>query len=357
MKFLKVLTIIVFLFLSFLLCFQVYGVTLSAHYYPWYRPWNFQLDSTVRALPAIGSYDTSNPSVVSQHLDQALYARIDVFSLEWTGPNPSDTGRIESEYDIDYGFLPALNSKPYVQFCMFYDQAVRMCVKYGRCDDSGFYFDDVIRNTFISDLYHIQTKYFSDWRYFRVDGRPVVWLYLERIYSGNWREAITQVRNNAGGNIYLVADDLWNTLSPAPRRWRWSYFDAISCYGIGIDPNYYPDGANVRTVADTAIPVYTNWANWVTWEGKDFFWPLMAQYDDDHIGGRDWRGEFYSDSKPDFSYFAQRIRNLISDWEYVSVTSFNEWYETSSVEACSTPGRPYRYNWGWDFLSVLKEIF
>lgn len=355
----KPLKCIWFLFLSLLLCFHVYGVTVGAHYYPWYRPGNFMLNQTIRAWPAIGPYDTSNPAVASQHLDQAAYAGIDVFFLEWTGPNPSDTGRIESEYDIDYGFLPALNSKPYVKYCIFYDQAIRMCVKYGKCTtEEAFYFTNSdVYNTFISDLYHIQTKYFSDWKYFRGNGSPVVWLYLARIYSGNWRGAITEVRNNAGWNIYLIADDLWNTLDPAPRWRRWNYFDAISCYGIGIDGNYYPDGANVRTVADVAIPVYMTWASYVRENGQDFFWPLMAQYDDDHLSGRHYLGEFFSDSKSDFSYFAQRIRSLISDWEYVTVTSFNEWYETSSVETCSNPGYPYRYNWGWDFLSVLREIF
>lgn len=69
--FLRGLIIIEFLFLFTLLCFHVYGVTVGVHYYPWYRPWNFQLGSTVRALPAIGAYDTSNLSVVSQYLDQA----------------------------------------------------------------------------------------------------------------------------------------------------------------------------------------------------------------------------------------------------------------------------------------------
>ncbi|MEW6456964.1 MAG: hypothetical protein AB1410_09675 [Acidobacteriota bacterium] len=310
-------------------------------------------------MPMIGAYDTSNPSVASQHLDQAAIGGIDVFSLEWTGPNPSDTGYTETEYDIDNGFLPAWWQKAYVMFYMFYDQAIRMNRKFGiTIPEEAYNFNDSrVYNQFISDIDHIREKYFGHLGYFKMDYSPVIFWYLSRITSGPWWVALQTVRDHAGGNIFFIGDEIFNTKLFRPRRIE--KFDAISCYGVGLDPTYYSDGANVRDVADIAIPVYEYWQYQASDLGVWFVWPLEAEYDDDHISGRPWNGEFYSFSKSDFSYFAQRIKNSISSRgnPYVSTTSFNEWYETTSVEACSTPGEPYIYNWGWDFLNVIKEIF
>ncbi|MEW6456067.1 MAG: glycoside hydrolase family 99-like domain-containing protein [Acidobacteriota bacterium] len=366
------------------------SILVGAFYYPWWREKNFV---QTKAEPYIGPYDTSNSVVISKHLAQAKRGGIDVLALEWTGPHPSDVSgdKIYTEYDIDKRLLMIIESikkefvekkfqderlfreiylrrSPWGSYFIFYDQAIRMHQKYEYSIEKAYDFDNkIVYNTFVSDLIHIGKKYFDDIDYFRIDGKPVVWLYLSRVFKGNYEKALKDVREAFDYRIYIIGDEIFNTIALDKAEKRIKNFDAIGCYGIGIDSMYYRDEANTKEIADIAIPIYKKWFKYVSnlrnvmGNPIDFIWPVQPQYDDDHIKDRPLNGEFFCDSPEDFEYFLKRTKEAIDELPngkgIVFVTSFNEWYETTSVEASSIRGFPYRYNFGFDFLDILFKIF
>lgn len=362
-------------------------ITLGAFYYPWWRPdyfvhtvakpalwtsWEKERIIDFRRSPVelekiiliFSKYNTSIPHVVRIHIEQALKGGIDLFALEWTGPHPTTVpGVTFTEFDIEKGFLPALKDFPSFKFCIFYDQTIRMFWKHWLPEREAYNFDDPrVKDTFLNDILYISKKYFSHPNYFKINGKPVLWLYLTRIYKGDYEGTFSELRRLLKGNIFIIADEIFSTHPINEEKIK--IFNAIGCYGIGIDSSSYPDGANSKEVVDMAIPIYETWRNRVEGiknvdgELVKFIYPVQPQFDDDHLSGRPSFGDYYSDSPEDFLYVCEKIKNMIPPTGgIVFVTSFNEWYETTAVEECSTPSMPFRYNWGDSFLNILRKVF
>ncbi len=362
-------------------------IIVGAFYYPWWRPEYFaytvakpilwflkerEIIIDFRRFPEkfekirliFGKYNTSLPTVAKYHIEKAKMGGIDLFALEWTGPYPTTVPNVTlTEFDILNGFLPALKEFPDFKFCIFYDQTIRMFWKHRIVEEEAYNFENPkVRETFITDITYISQKYFHHPNYFKVDGKPVIWLYLTRLYKGDVEEVFEEIRERLGRNVFIIADELFSTYTINEEKIK--IFDAIGCYGTGIDGHSYRDGANSREVIDIAIPYYELWKekveNITNKQGKKlkFIYPVEAQFDDDHLPGRSPFGEFYCDSPEDFQYYCERVKSIIpSDGGIVFVTSFNEWYETTAIEECFTPSMPFRYNWGDNFLKVLREVF
>lgn len=361
-------------------------IIVGAFYYPWWRPTLFTYTVAKPALLSLKEkeikidfrrypleieknisifrrYNTSLPLVAKNHIEQALKGGIDVFALEWTGPYPTTiSNAIFTEFDIENGFLPAIKEFPSFKFCIFYDQTIRMFWKYGILDDEAYNFDNpTVRNTFLSDIFYISSKYFSHPNYFKLNGKPVLWLYLTRLYKGDFQETFSELRKNLEGKIFIIADELFSTHSIDEEKIK--IFDGVGCYGMGIDGRAFNDGANSREVIDISIPFYKEWRDKVestkNIEGEQikFIYPVQPQFDDDHLPGRPSFGEFYCNSPEDFQYSCERVKSIMPGSGIVFVTSFNEWYETTAVEECLTPSMPFRYNWGDSFLLVLRKVF
>ncbi|MGQ9617367.1 MAG: glycoside hydrolase family 99-like domain-containing protein [Candidatus Aminicenantia bacterium] len=361
-------------------------ITVGAFYYPWWRPQFFTYTvakptiwflkekeriiefrrspiEIVRNILIFGKYDTSRPEVAKNHIEQAMKGGIDVFALEWTGPYPTTVPNVNfTELDIEKGFLPVLKNYPSFKFCIFYDQAIRMFWKHGLFGEEAFNLDNPkVRETFLSDIFYISSKYFGHPNYFKVNNKPVLWLYLTRLYKGDVERVFSIIRENFRGNLYIIADELFNTIPINDKKIK--FFNAVGCYGNGIDGNSFRDGANSREVVDISMPFYEYWKSRVesltNIEGEKirFIYPLQPQFDDDHLPGRPTFGEFYCDSPEDFQYVCEKTKSMMPENGILFVTSFNEWYETTAVEECTTPSMPFRYNWNDSFLEILKKVF
>ncbi len=379
---------------NFLICFVTLSIptfseeiTVGAFYYPWWRPnyfthtvpkpaiwtfWEKEITLDFRRFPLelekiiliFGKYNTSIPQVVKIHIEQAQKGGIDLFALEWTGPHPTTVpGVTFTEFDIEKGFLPAIKDFSDFRFCIFYDQTIRMFWKHWLPENEAYNFDNPnVRNTFLTDILYISKKYFSHPNYFKIDGKPVLWLYLTRLYKGDYERIFTEIRRLLNGNVFIIADEIFSTHPINEEKLK--IFNAVGCYGIGIDSSSYHDGANSKEVIDMAIPVYEIWRRKVEniknvdGDLTKFIYPVQPQFDDDHLSGRPSFGDYYSDFPEDFQYVCERIKKMIpSAGGIVFVTSFNEWYETTAVEECNTPSMPFRYNWGDSFLKILKKVF
>jgi len=212
------------------------SLTVGAHYYMWY-PQNFaqgflRTNLVPAQEPALGSYSSVDPRVAEQHIEWASSYGIDYFTLDWWPSRPTQNSA------IDTGFLNARNILK-IKFCIFYETI-----------DLGFdpskvtvSIDAAKRAKFVSDMKQVASKYFSHPSYLKVGGRPVIFLYVTRTLSGDYKGALEEARaelSKLGYSPFLIADEIyWSSshngasgveLLSEPNVERISLFDAITSY-------------------------------------------------------------------------------------------------------------------------------
>ena len=237
--------------------------------------------------------------------------------------------------------------------------------------DGFFDFDDPVNfQRFVDDVAFLDRTYWSSPRYarrfLRVDGRPVLFTWVSRNFTGAWPEAVAAARREA--DFYLVGsefvldlrpdgsprvrDDLAEVLAP---------LDAVSSYGI-YDPRYVPlsghlDGA-YRGRYEQAL---RGWAELVTRIAPDvgFIPPLQFAYDDHYVRPRARHPPLVS--TVDEAIAAGKVtRGLlddarVGDVRYRSVrpivflVSWNEHLEGSAVE--------WTYERGYQYAIVADRAF
>jgi hypothetical protein len=152
-------------------------VLLGAHYYPWYRaprrdgppdeppPRGWMSEAlrgrlVPRQMPALGVYDSRDPEVIAGHIRQSLRAGIDFWSVSWWGPGRRD----------DETFREHLLKHPdhaQLRYAVLYESTGRL----GSFDRPDY-------TNWVPDFQYLRERYFGHPRYLRIEGRPVVFVYL-----------------------------------------------------------------------------------------------------------------------------------------------------------------------------------
>jgi hypothetical protein len=210
---------------------------VGAHYYLWY-PALFEGGRYLRAQldppqpPLLGEYSSSSTAVAERHIAWAWDSGIDFFALDWWPGLPRQNERIER------AFLSARNIS-YVRFCIFYELGAL-----GYDPRAGLtLFDGPTVERFLSDMEEIATRYFGHPRYQRVEGRPVIVLYVTRTAAGRFEEAMVRWRARMaelGSDPFVIGDEIfWEVAredgagyTDEPQRGRISLFDAITAYNL-----------------------------------------------------------------------------------------------------------------------------
>jgi len=231
---------------------------VGAHYYHWY-PGNWSA-GTLRAQleppqePVLGLYDSTDTTVAEQHIAWASEHGIDFFTLDWWPVHHQ-----ENQEAIPR-FLEARNIGD-VGFTIFYetwDLSFDPARGYADMDLAG------VRQAFLEDMAQLADQYFDHPSYLRVDGRPVVILYLTRVLVGDVAGALADARElwrQRGYDPYVIGDEMfWRVtadrrpaaFTTAPQASRIRLFDAITAYnpyesselshaGYGADSRFIPD--------------------------------------------------------------------------------------------------------------------
>jgi glycoprotein endo-alpha-1,2-mannosidase len=198
---------------------------IGAHYHVWY-PSNFDQGFLRSALdppqqPALGRYRSDDPEVAEQQIEWASAAGVDFFTLDWWPSVP------ERNANALAGLLHADNIGD-IDFATFYETW-----------DLGFDagreatpMDGPTIDRFVADMVELAELFFEHPSYLRIDGRPVVILYLSRTMTGDVAGAIGQVREalaELGHDVFLVGDEVfWRPLQPERMR----LYDAITAYNL-----------------------------------------------------------------------------------------------------------------------------
>ena len=205
-------------------------LTIGAYYYTWYGPgeqgWDLgylrgALDSP--QLPLLGEYASSDPGLIATHYDWAHRYGVGVFFCSWSGRNRSD------DLTIRDNLLPS-PARGATRLAIFYESILRL----GKGQDDRIAIDDAAIATITDDFDYLARTYFSDPGYYRINGRPVVVLYVTRIFTGQVAQAIQAIRDRVraitGLNPYLIGDEVDADIGPQPTHIR--LFDAITGYTL-----------------------------------------------------------------------------------------------------------------------------
>jgi glycoprotein endo-alpha-1,2-mannosidase len=323
---------------------------VGAHYYVWY-PSNFAqgyLRGVLRPpqMPALGEYDSRSPAVAERQISIATAHGIDFFSLDWWPNRPAQNDA------IDVGFLRARNIGA-IRFCIFYES-----MDLGDPDSgNGIVFDTARKDRFVSDMVTIARRYFAHPSYLRIDGRPVLILYVTREFRGLFPLAMREARRAlaaAGYDPFVIGDEIfWAVLEAnedpsapprvtgEPQISRIRLFDAITAYNLYINdrPRHRGYGSSSHFLEDSA-KLYRRYRDA---GGRPIVPGVMPGFNDrahrpalDHFAiPRRW-----TPKGPEGSFFAEAIERVGKPLvdprlRAILITSWNEWNEDTAIEPLS----------------------
>jgi hypothetical protein len=302
---------------------------IGAYYYPWYgvhdRPLSHDWENLMRQkldppqMPLAGLYRSNAPEVIAEHFAQSRRAGLDFWAVSWWGPD-SRTDRTIREAIFKH------SDAGQQRYAVLYESTGRL---------GGF--DRPRYGNLIEDLAYLEKHYFKHPHYLRINGRPVLFIYLSREYfRERGLDKLAEVRNQFP-DVYLVGDDVFG----AEYQADWAkHFDAVTSYDI------YGQSTGLHKATNRAVDAlasnYANAKKVANSAGTAFIPAVAPGYNDTAVRpGHPGTARYFVD-QPD-SKEGDLFRALIRKaalpnldercGRLLMITSFNEWYEDSQIEA------------------------
>lgn len=343
---------------------------VGAYYYPWYETqepgqWRGGWKRAMRLhleppqLPKAGLYDSSKPEIIGEHISQSLRGGVDFWAVSWWGRGT----------DSDDNFRNAILKHPSadkLRYAVLYETTRLLRSRYSRKSD---------HDKLLNDLAFLREHYFNDPNYLRIDGRPVIFVYLTRVYFRNQGHDSLAKMRKLFPEVYLVGDDVYGPKYKS----EWAKpFDAVTTYDVyGQSLSKYGGTRKAVKVLGENYRVAKKAANQV---GTAFIPTVAPGYNDTAVRrGHPGRGRYFTDveGSKEGDIFRSMIKNVAlpnldpKAGNLLMVTSFNEWYEDTQIEATtgtapdtakddSRSGGHYtggdRYvDYGHLYLDILRE--
>ena len=318
-------------------------LTYLAYYYPWYIEGDWSLHTT-NDVPLLGHYGTDSPQVAEQHIKWARRGQISTWVISWWGEDSL------SKQHFDKGMLQASNIDQ-MKFCMLFES---MMLK-----ETSFH-NGTSQAKMLYELQLIKDNYFDHPSYFRINGRPVVVLYITRLktlYDDSFDQTVLiDLRELLDEDIFFIADEPFffdGDDNPATDRNgllpdNTTVFDAYTTYNMFENDRVHSGETASDYMLREALPIFEAWSRRTT-----FFPNAVPMYHD------------FRDKEPLLGNGTDFLRQLkalaclprprdgirkdgIPD--LVFITSFNEWWEGTQIE----PDSQGRY--AFEFLDTLASF-
>lgn len=322
--------------LCFSLCFAACAgaePTVGVYYYPWWGAGQggHTFDQTVRAhttpsdqLPAVGDqYNSRDANVISSHIDQSHLGNISMWSMSWWGPNRYEDITIRNHILTH----PRASELSYT---VHYETGGRL----GSHSSPDY-------SNLIPDFQHLATNIFNDPNYMRIDGRPVVVMYLSRVFFDDAAGAAalsdlrTTMQNQYGYDPYIIGDHLFGSVASGA-----SNLDAITTFDVY--GQVFKSGVVNQSKIDQLERIYANAKNVADQAGVAFVPGLAPGYNDKAVRDGNLPAARYLENLPG-QVFGSAMEAMLEDAvlphtdpninDLILVNSFNEWHEDTQIEA------------------------
>jgi hypothetical protein len=307
---------------------------VGAYYYPWYNSSKWQQPHF--GTPLLGLYDSQDTLVQSKHIDWASGNAINFFVSSWQGhPDDRTLQLLQNQLssDISIGIV-------YESLDLLKVQKIDNDDIYG--GSRSIALDDDNTAILSADFDKLASTYFENPQYWRLDGKPAVFLYVSSLFSGDLNNVFGQLRDiaqNHGFGLFIVGDEVWWDSPDRVSMDRLRAYDAITSYLMTSSNPAQVTDANYESRLNDS---FAQWSNKATAAGIKFIpfaTPGYASFSETRTVARD-AGKFKNRLGIAAQYVDENIKALM-------VTTFNEWFEYSYVEPGSTNG--------FDYLQTLHD--
>lgn len=344
---------------------------VGAYYYPWYRVRGERESSSLgwmrrtlrgrlepKQLPKRGIYNSRDAETIAEHIAQSKRGGIDFWVVSWWGPRHSRSSVFKND------ILPHAEAGK-LKYALFYESTGR----FGPFDKPSF-------KTLVDDFKYMAENYFENPLYLRIDGKPVVYIYLTRAYfRGRGHEELRRLRE-ALPELYLVGDDVFGNGQYRPEYAR--LWDAVTAYDVYGQSS--KDLGGTRAALDKLNATYVSARKIANGVGTGFIPAVSPGYNDKAVReGHPGRARYFKDvpGSREGDIFRAMIREVglpnldPRTGNIMMVNSFNEWYEDTQIEATAgseqpttkdnsasgvfyTEGDTYE-DYGYLYLDILRE--
>lgn len=315
------------------------GALVGAYYYPWYGPFagGHSWTDTLRAhllppqSPQLGYYSSRDRSTIEAEIDQSHRGNISFWATSWWGPGSSEDKTI---HDV-------ILSDPRAA-------ELRYAIQYESTGRLGTFAQPNYANL-VPDFRYLAQNYFNNSDYLRIDGRPVVFLYLTRAYFNTpaSRAAVADLRQTMQSEFhidpYLIGDDVFAGDINAQRMRLWDAVTDFDVYGTALEA-HGSTTAGINALSSIYRQAHTT-AHSV---GIGFVPTASPGFDDRAVRSGHVAVPRYLTDVPgagEGSLFSRMLSQVVvPDTDpiasnLVMVNSFNEWHEDTQIEA-TNPAPP-----------------
>jgi glycoprotein endo-alpha-1,2-mannosidase len=318
-------------------------------YYPWYDNATW-ISSCLRGklipqqLPYLGVYDCSTPTNISQHVKWSVESKINFWISSWWGPYSGTDKIIIGHHLNNADFLKQMS------YCLLYETT-------GRLGELPIQVNDDKISRFLDDLKYLIEYHFNRSNYMKIDGQPVLYMYLTRTLNGNYRKLFSDADSlliqNGYKGLFVVGDEVyWNS----PDESRAKYMNAISCYNPHTSVDWVTDAE--RFVVRAGSEMYVPWMNKANKLGIGLWVDAIPGFND--LGVRK-EAQHPVIERKNGEIFDQMLRMAGSvltkqtvPLKVLVVTSFNEWFEDTQIEPTVVTSQmtydPVEYTDGYGYI-------
>jgi archaellum component FlaC len=318
-------------------------------YYLWYRRDLSNWKDGHKYTPLLGEYRSDDPIVMSKHIDWATGYGIDGFLVSWTGYEYGDLRYFDDNFKL---FLNNPLSKD-VLIAILYESPGRLRTT-GNPNAPWEIDASSPENlqTLLSDFEYLSKTYFEKGNYYRINSKPVVYIYGSAGFIGDMEAAINKLRehvkDSAGYELYLISDHAHPYVLPGDNKdWeeRARSFDGITSWLGG----YSGEGRYLGGSYEAQIEIlYSKWGNWANKYHKKLFPFITPEFDNRYVR---WGCPNCIPLNRSTQLFEERMNIALKHThspQVILVGTWNDFFESTTLE----PSREY----GFIYLEILKRV-
>lgn len=299
---------------------------VGAYYYPWYGPGTggHGFHRTLRdhlvpkQAPALGHYNNADTEVIAGHIHQSVMANIQFWACSWWGPESYEDKMLKNH------ILPHASAGE-LKYAILYESTGRL----GSFSNPDY-------SKLLPDFTYLSTHYFDQPHYLRIDGRPVVFIYLTRVYFRDRGDQALADLRAAFPSLYIVADDVFGLNYKSSYAAKWDAVTAYDVYGQTMGALGSTHAALSRL--DTILSDTRAAANSVNVGLIPFACP---GFNDRAVRSGHTSAPRYFQDDPQSAegdFFRSMLRDVVVPQadplakNMLILTSFNEWHEDTQIE-------------------------